>query len=79
MKTREPDWDELKKIGELAAQAKQDGALDYAAWRGFIGQANLAANGNQEFLEFLFTEFAQPGWIKRLMADTRSKRSRRAA
>ena len=74
MKKREPDWNELSKIGERAESAKLAGVLDYTAWREFLNQATRATNGHPEFIEFLLTSFSQPGWIDRLMAEEKNQK-----
>jgi hypothetical protein len=73
MKTREPDWDELKRIGERAETAKSTGTLGYALWSRMHREAAIASKG-QGFAEFLCV-YCQEGWYDRLIAEEETHRA----
>ena len=76
MKRREPDWDELKRIGARAEAMQLAGQLDYDAWRALVAEADVACNSYPQFSEFM-QHFAEAGWLNRLFAEPKNKRARK--
>ncbi len=58
----EPDWAKLKTIGSEIETLQTQGAWDQAAFDRLLGEAKEAANGHEEFVEFVVNE-AEQSWL----------------
>lgn len=58
-----PDFGLLKEIGKEADALRAAGQWNRAAFNRLFVKATNAANGHDEFVEFLFL-YAQPSWLK---------------
>jgi hypothetical protein len=76
MSDREPNWDKISEISQRAEASQDAGTLDYPAWRALFAEAETASNGLPDFTEFMF-RFAGEGWIDRLFAEPKPKRTRK--
>lgn len=60
--TNAPDWTRLKEIGAEVERHKREGTWTREVFEQLFDQADEAANGHDEFTEFLILD-ADPSWL----------------